>query len=478
MSINADGWPTSIADAGIGLRAGRFTVDGLTRHFLDGIKLLQPELNALITVTEDLAITTAAALDSELSDGIDRGGLHGVPIVIKDDTDVAGVPTSVGSALYKAQGTGRVPERDATVIERLKAAGAVILGKANLNEFAAGGKGGFNPHFGDTGNPWSLGHEPGGSSSGTGSAVAARLCLGGTGTDAGGSVRGPASRCGIVGIRPTYGRVSCRGTFPRCRSFGTVGPIANRVADVGALLTVMAGHDPRDPSSLDLPQENFAREIPMGVRGLRLGVIDEFSLERLDPEVADAFSGALRVFKALGVEVKSVKAPVFSKALDPARLAVIIFHEFAEVIADQYDRAEPSLFGEIVHQDMVKARGEAPGNYDQLIADRQQHTRDVANLFGKVDCLLTPVFPNMHAAVDDPPDLSGDHRRFTVPVSYLGLPSVALPCGLSSDRLPIGMQIIGGWNTETQIIRTAAAFEAASGLLGERPPLFWMGTNS
>lgn len=474
--MSAEGWPTSIAEAGAGLRSGAFSVDGLTRHFLHGIHRLQPQLNALIAVDDDLAIAAAAALDAELKNGIDRGGLHGIPVVVKDDTDVAEYPTTVGSALYKAPGAARSAERDAEAVARLKAAGAVILGKANMNEFAAGGKGGFNPHFGNTRNPWSLRHEPGGSSSGTGAAVAARLCLGGTGTDAGGSVRGPASRCGVVGIRPTYGRVSRRGIFPRCRSFGTAGPIAGRVADAAALLTAMAGHDPGDPNSLDLPREDFTRDLHRGIEGLRLGLVDGFSFAALDPEVADAFSGAIAAFESLGALVKSVDAPVLSRTLDAARLAEIIFHEFAEAIADEYDRADPSLFGEIVHRDIARAREAVPGRYDRLVAERRQHRHAAANLFAEVDCLLTPVFPGMHAGIDDPPDLSGDHRRFTVPVSYLGLPGIALPCGLSADRLPIGMQIVGDRNDESLIVRVAAAFETVSGLQDERPPIFWTGS--
>ena len=363
--MSAEGWPTSIAEAGAGLRSGAFSVDALTRHFLDGIHRLQPRLNALIAVNDDLAIAAAVALDAELKNGIDRGALHGIPIVVKDDTDVAGYPTTVGSALYRAPGAARVPERDAAAVARLKAAGAVILGKANMNEFAAGGKGGFNPHFGNTRNPWSLRHDPGGSSSGTGAAVAARLCLGGIGTDAGGSVRGPASRCGVVGIRPTYGRVSSRGIFPRCRSFGTAGPIAGRVADAAALLTAMAGHDPGDPNALDLPQEDFARNLHRGIEGLRLGLVDGFSFAGLDPEVAEAVSGAVAAFESLGAQVRSVGAPLLSRTLDAARLAEIIFHEFAKAIADEYDRADPSLFGEIVHRDIARAREALPPAWDR-----------------------------------------------------------------------------------------------------------------
>ena len=470
-------WPASIADAGAGLRSGAFSAEALTRHCLEGIRRLQPELNALIAVTGDLAVATAATLDAELNNGVDRGALHGIPIVVKDDTDVAGYPTTVGSALYRARNkagrAARVPDRDATAVARLKAAGAVILGKANMNEFAAGGRGGFNPHFGNTGNPWSLRHEPGGSSSGTGAAVAARLCLGGTGTDAGGSVRGPAARCGVVGIRPTYGRVSSRGTFPRCRSFGTVGPIASRVADAAALLTAMAGHDPGDPNSLDLPQEDFGREMHRGVEGVRLGLIDDYSFDGLDAEVGEALSGAVAVFERLGGQIKSVRSSFFGQSFDPALLAEIIFHEFAGAIGDEYDDADESLFGEIVHRDMARVRDAVPGRYDRLVAEREQHRRESAELFAEVDCLLTPVFPDMHAGFDDPPDLSGGHRRFTIPVSYLGLPGIALPCGLSSERLPIGMQIIGNRNGERLIVRVAAAFEASLGLLDERPPILW-----
>ena len=209
---------------------------------------------------------------------------------------------------------------------------------------------------------------------------------------------------------------------------------------------------------------------------MRLGLVDGFSFEGLDPEVAEALSGAVAAFESLGAQVRSVGAPVFSRTLDAARLAEIIFHEFAEAIADEYDRADPSLFGEIVHRDIARVREAAPGRYGRLVAERRQHRRDAADLFADVDCLLTPVFPGMHAGIDDPPDLSGDHRRFTVPVSYLGLPGIALPCGLSADRLPIGMQIVGKWNDESLIVRVAAAFETASGLQDERPPILWAGS--
>ena len=195
MSTDPNVWPGTIAEAGARFRDGSLSVEALTRYFLEGISARQPQLNAFITVTDDLALETAAAWDTELKAGMDRGPLLGVPVVIKDDTDVAGYRVTVGSALYREN----VSNDDANVVKRLKAAGAVILGKTNMNEFAAGGKGGYNPHFGDTRNPWSPDHEPGGSSSGTAAAVAAHLCLGGTGTDAGGSVRGPAARCGVVG---------------------------------------------------------------------------------------------------------------------------------------------------------------------------------------------------------------------------------------------------------------------------------------
>ena len=462
-------WPSTIAQAGARFRDGSLSVEALTRHFLAGISAWQPQLNAFITVTDDLALETAAALDDEFHAGIDRGPMHGVPVVIKDDTDVAGYRATVGSALYRE----RVAADDARVVKRLKAAGAVILGKTNMNEFAAGGKGGYNPHFGDTRNPWSPDHEPGGSSSGTAAAVAARLCLGGTGTDAGGSVRGPAARCGIVGVRPTLGRVSNAGVYPRCRSFEAVGPIAPTVADAAVLLNVLAGHDPKDESSLDVPDGDFSLDLDRGVEGLRLGIINDFSLKDLDEEILDAMTGVIQTFVGLGAKVSYVDAPLFSETLDPVALASIIFHEFNDTLGAAYEKADRSLFGEIVHADMKKAAETTRESYEKAIIKRTKHAEEIHELFESIDALITPMFPRMHMAATEQPDLSGNHRRFTIPISYLGLPGVSVPCGFSGNGLPIGMQVVGNRLQEGLILRISAAYERATEFHTRRPPVMW-----
>jgi aspartyl-tRNA(Asn)/glutamyl-tRNA(Gln) amidotransferase subunit A len=461
-------WPESIADAGAKLRDGTLTSVAFTRYCLDGIQALQPQLNAFITITEDMALKTAAAMDAELASGKNRGPLHGIPIVIKDDTSVAGYPATVGSAIYR----DRVPEEDATVVKRLKAAGAVILGKTNMNEFAAGGRGGFNPHYGDTRNPWSLNHEPGGSSSGTGASVAAHLCMGGTGTDAGGSVRGPAARCGIVGIRPTFGRVSKAGIYPRCWSFEAIGPLARTVADATSMLNAIVGYDPTDKISLDMPDEDFARDLGKDIKGLRLGLINNFSLEDLDAPILKAMQEAIETFKSLGAEIVDVDIPVFSKILDAPSLANIIFYEFNQALRADYDKAGADMFGEIVQADMAKGLKTTKESYDQAIAEKVEHCKDIGKAFVDIDAYITPSFARMHMALTDPPDLSGNHRRFNIPMSYFGLPSVSINAGFDNN-LPIGLQIVGDRLAENKVLRIAQAFESATDFANCRPPVDW-----
>lgn len=468
MNKSISEWPDTIAVAGAQFRGGTLTSAAFTRYCLDGIKALQPQLNAFITVTEDMALETAAAMDAELASGNDRGPLHGMPIVIKDDTSVAGYPATVGSAIYR----DRIPEEDATVVKRLKEAGAVILGKTNMNEFAAGGRGGFNPHHGDTRNPWSLDHEPGGSSSGTGASVAAHLCMGGTGTDAGGSVRGPAARCGIAGIRPTFGRVSKVGIYPRCWSFEAIGPLARTVADATAMLNAMAGYDPTDKISLDVPDEDFAHDLGKDIKGMRLGLINNFSLEDLDVPILKSMQDAIETFKSLGAEVVDVDIPVFSKILDAPSLANIIFYEFNEALRADYDKAGADMFGEIVQADMAKGLKTTKESYDQAIAEKVEHCKDIGKAFTDIDAYITPSFARKHMALTDPPDLSGNHRRFNIPMSYFGLPSVSINAGFDGT-LPIGMQIVGDRLAESKILRIAQAFEKATNFANRRPLVDW-----
>ncbi|MGY8992253.1 MAG: amidase family protein, partial [Rhodospirillales bacterium] len=246
-------------------------------------------------------------------------------------------------------------------------------------------------------------HEPGGSSSGTGASVAAHLCMGGTGTDAGGSVRGPAARCGIVGIRPTFGRVSKAGIYPRCWSFEAIGPLARTVADATSMLNAIVGYDPTDKISLDMPDEDFARDLGKDIKGLRLGLINNFSLEDLDAPILKAMQEAIETFKSLGAEIVDVDIPVFSKILDAPSLANIIFYEFNQALRADYDKAGADMFGEIVQADMAKGLKTTKESYDQAIAEKVEHCKDIGKAFVDIDAYITPSFARMHMALTDPP---------------------------------------------------------------------------
>ena len=309
-------FPASIAQAAARLRAGELTCVALTEHCLARIGVLQPTLNAFITVTGDPALAAARERDAELASGRDRGPLHGIPIVHKDCYDTAGTLTTVGAEVFRA----RVPQSDATIVQRLRAAGAVLLGKTQMNEFAAG-MSGKNPFFGDAHNPWDTKRAPGGSSSGSACAIAARLCLGASGTDGGGSIRLPAAWTGIVGLRPTFGRVSKAGAYPRSFSFDCAGPLAASVGDAALLLEVMAGHDVRDRQSLPDSVPGYV-PTPGDLRGLRLGIVQDFSLRNVDDEVARALRGALGVLTGLGAKLHDVGVPAQDAGADDRVIAI------------------------------------------------------------------------------------------------------------------------------------------------------------
>src|SRR5262245_57817721 len=358
--------PRTIEEAGQRLRARSISVTELVKAYLQGAKALGPQLNPFITLTEDVALHTAARLDAELAQGRVRGPLHGIPIVYKDNIDTAGTLTTVGSAFFRT----RVPDADAHVVTLLKRAGAVMIAKANMNEFAAVGAGRYK-HFGDARNPWDKDPWPGGSSSGTGVAIASGLCLGGLGTDTGVSIRGPASWLGLVGVRPSYGHVSVRGTFPRAYSFDTVGPLAHTVADAATILTAIAGYDPQDPYAVPSPDEDFTVRLQRGVRRLRLGIVEDFTFRNVDPEVAQAVQAALDTLADLGAEIKTVSIPLLSGKIDFRYPLTILLYEFNQILGDTY-RAEPNkdLFGPVVQANIAQGEQITQDTYAAAIARR------------------------------------------------------------------------------------------------------------
>ncbi len=459
--------PQTISEAGRRLRLGTLTSESLTQAYLLGIKKLQSKLNMFITVTEEHALQCARALDSELKAGKDRGPLHGIPIVHKDLYDTAGIRTTVGSEFHR----DRIPGDDATVVRRLKEAGTVMLGKANMNEFAAGVSG-INKYFGNARNPWGPDRSPGGSSSGTGVSIAAGVCLGGTGSDTGGSIRVPASWLNIVGIRPTYGRVSLTGIYPRSPSLDVAGPLARTVADAATLLNAMAGHDALDRRSLNLPPEDFTAVLDRGVEGLCLGVIENYSFRDVDPEVSAAVTAALDKLAALGAEIMTVRIPLFSGPLDYNTLFDIQLYECNQVLGEMYRGAvNQDEFGPYIQGNIEKGTKITREAYEKALRDRPVQVAKVREIFQQVHALLTPTMPTVAPLLAEKSDVYERGRQFTLPFSFTGLPSISVPCGFSPAGLPIGLQIVANELQESLLIRIAAAFEGATEFHARRPPL-------
>jgi aspartyl-tRNA(Asn)/glutamyl-tRNA(Gln) amidotransferase subunit A len=466
-----DKLPGSIADAGRRFREGSLGSEQLTQAYLGCIERFEPKLNAFITLMRDQALETARKRDQELSAGRDRGPLHGIPIVVKDIYEMAGTVTTVGSKAFRDRKT----DQDATTIRQLKDAGVVILGKTNMNEFAAGVSG-TNAEFGDTHNPWELEHSPGGSSSGTGAALAAGVCLGGTGTDTGGSIRIPASWSGITGIRPTFGLVSLSGVFPRSYSLDSAGPLARNVADLAYLLDAMAGFDPSDPhSSLAQSRQSYTSELDHGVAGLTFGVVANYTFRDVDPAVAEAVHHAVETFGRLGAHVIEIEVPPLAGQLDYGTLFNnMLLYEFNQILGDRY-RSTPNakeLYGPIV-QNNIDVGSRVPRDaYERLVQERPGVIAQVKAAFKRVDAMLTPALPTVAPLLKASAQDYGRGRQFTIPFSYTALPCLVVPCGFSPDGLPIGLQIVGDHFQERQLLRIGAAFEAATSFHERHPPIF------
>jgi aspartyl-tRNA(Asn)/glutamyl-tRNA(Gln) amidotransferase subunit A len=468
MTGSSSKMPETISEAGKRFRDGSLSSERLTKVYLECIKKLEPKLNCFITLTEEYAIKTAQSLDAELKSGKDRGPLHGIPIVHKDLYDTAGFPTTVGSEFFRK----RVPKEDATVVRKLKEAGVVMLGKTNMNEFAAGISG-TNQFYGDTHNPWALDRSPGGSSSGTGAAIVAGLCLGGTGSDTGGSIRVPASWLNIAGIRPTFGLVSLYGVYPRAYSLDVAGPLARTVKDCAILLNSMAGYDPKYRYSLNVPREDFSAELTKGVKGIKLGIIENYTFREIDPDVHTAVKAAVDKLASSGAEIKNVKIPLFGGPLEYSSLFNMLLYEFNQILGDQF-RATPNrkeVFGPIVQANIDRGMKITKETYEKAKSERPKQIAEVKKVFKEVDALLTPTMPTTA-----PPLAGGSKdydrgRQFTLPFSWTGLPSVAIPCGFSPNGLPIGLQIVGNELQERLLLRIASAYEGATNFYKRRPPV-------
>ena len=445
----------------------------LTRAHLDRIASLDGGLRAYITVCADAALASARAAEAALMAGQALGPLHGVPYALKDLYDTAGIRTTGGSKVL----ADRVPAADATVVRRLAQAGAVLLGKLNMVEFAYGPEG-LNPHYGDARNPWDAGTHrmAGGSSSGSGVAVAAGLAPGALGSDTGGSIRIPASLCGITGLKPTYGRVSRAGVLPLAWSMDHVGPMARSAADCALMLSAMAGYDPGDPSTSVLPVPDYAAALTGEVKGLRIGLLRSSFLDGAVPEVRAAVEAAAATLAAAGALVDEVSLDTV-RHVPGAALAVVA----VEALAYHADR----LRTRASEYDPDVARRLMTGAYISGIHYvRGQQVRalvrtEVDAALARRDLLLAPATPVAAPGVaerqttlgDGPADVRAALLRYTRPFNLSGHPACALPCGLTAGGLPIGMQLVGRPFDEATVLRAADAYQRLTDFHARRPPL-------
>lgn len=441
---------TSIREISELIRSRRLSPVELTKHCLERIEKLNPVLNAFITVTADSAIAAARAAEAEIQQGNWRGPLHGIPIALKDLIDTAGVATTAGSALFQH----RVPSADAEVVRRLKQAGAILLGKQNLHEFAYGGSSMIS-FFGEVRNPWNPAHIAGGSSGGSASAVAAGMCFAAIGTDTAGSIREPAALCGIVGLKPAYGRVSTRGVISLSPSLDHVGPLTRTVVDAAIVLQAIA-----EPVA-DQTVPDFSAALAKSVGRIRIGVPRKFFYEDLDPEVAAATEEATLLLQRLGGVVRELDLPVpTDRTLQSAESYAV----HAENVAHHPELYQPETLRRI--------RNGAKITSDEVQQCRRElaETRaSIQSVFREVDVLVTPTTPipaPTVAELKQSPDLLRPREllllRNTRPVNVWGLPAISVPCGFTGTGLTIGLQIIGPPWGEARVLQLAHAFEQAT----------------
>jgi aspartyl-tRNA(Asn)/glutamyl-tRNA(Gln) amidotransferase subunit A len=449
----------SLSKASELLRSKAVSPVDLTQACLTRIEQHNSTLNAFITVLPEQALASARDMERELQRGPRRGPLHGIPIALKDNIDTAGVRTTGASELF----ADRIPTDDAEVARRLKQAGTILLGKLNLHEFAYGGTSTVT-HYGTMHNPWALDRVTGGSSGGPGVAVSADLCFGSLGTDTAGSIRMPASHCSIVGLKPTYGRVSTRGVMTLSWTLDHVGPMCKTVEDAALLLNVIAGFDNLDPTTADVPVLDYTRALKMSPAKLRLGVPRKPFFDNLDPDVANAVEAALDVLRKLTAGGTDVQLPAIS--VSPATIwgpEAYVYH--SKWIAESPLKYQPSTRTSLERATEAKAA-------DYVRARRQVEVlrREIKSVFSSIDLLITPTMKTPPPLLGSPAAAGGGGNN-NVAFDILGLPTISIPCGFSTAGLPIGLQISGAPFAESTVLSLAHAYEQATDWHTRRPTL-------
>ena len=448
----------TIQDASEQLRKKRISPVELTKACLNRIEQLNPTLNAFITIMSDSALSTAREAEAEIQRGHWRGPLHGVPIALKDLVDTAGVRTTAASGVFK----DRIPAQDADIVRRLKAAGAIILGKLNMHEFAYGASSVIS-YFGPVRNPWDQSYSAGGSSSGSAVAVAAELCFCAIGSDTGGSIRQPAAYCGIVGLKPTYGRVSTQGVVPLSWSLDHVGPMTRTVRDAAIALETIAGFDPDSTPVQDLEKPTSS---------LKLGVPRALFYEGLNSEIQAAMEAALSVLQKITATQRNIEMPPVND------IALIVQRTEAYTYHWEYFSKTPELYHPDTLKRLKSGKDITTAEYDSARRKFDELRRSAANLFKSVDLIITPTAPVPPFTISE---LLGDLDqlrakelitvRNTRPFNLLGLPTISVPCGFTKAGLPIGMQITGLPGGEGTVLRLANAYERATEWHKRRPTI-------
>jgi aspartyl-tRNA(Asn)/glutamyl-tRNA(Gln) amidotransferase subunit A len=448
------------------VRSKKISPVELTQACLSRIEQLNPKLNAFITVTADSALVQARDAEADIQRGRWKGPLHGIPVALKDLVDTARVRTTAASALFK----DRIPTEDAEIVRRLKAAGAVLLGKLNMHEFAYGGSSVIS-HFGPVRNPWAFDYSAGGSSSGSAVAVAAGLCYGAIGSDTGGSIRQPAAYCGIVGLKPTYGRVSTRGVIPLAWSLDHLGPMTRTAPDAAVMLQTLAGYDPEDTTSTDIAVPDYAAALATNMT-FRLGIPRAYFYDALHPEIQAAMDAALAVFGKLASSQRDTEVPVNIDA----------YTRVLRAEAYAYHQESTTKTPDLYHPETLKRiRSGAEISTGAYISDRRQLDqlrRSAHKIFKAVDLLITPSTPvppfKISELLADMDNLRSKEiltLRHTRPFNALGLPTISVPCGFTSADLPIGVQITGPPGGEAGVLRLAYAYEQETNWHNRRPNL-------
>lgn len=431
----------------------------VTERVLKKIHLLNKELNAYITVLDDQAIAAAEQAENKIMRGEIKGPLHGVPIGLKDFIFMKDIKTTMGSSIYKDY----YPSYDASVVTRLQQAGAIIIGKQNTHEFAYGTTG-DESYYGAVKNPYDMTKVTGGSSSGSAAATAAHMCFGSLGTDTGGSVRGPSSFCGIVGMKPTYGRVSKWGVYPLCESLDHVGTMTRTVKDNAILLNVLSGYDPNDSHTVKREIEDFTDEIDAGVKGLTIGIPTSFYFEDIDDQIRENVEQTIQVYKGLGAEIRYIDIEGMKKVLQ-AFLTILRSEAYAthELNINKYaDSWNTEAKERLMNGRTIKAN-----EYIKAFKIKAQALAQFKQIFEEVDAILTPVTRIMQPDLyEREVNLNGNNlevlsilNNLTGPSNLLGLPSLSVPIKVPETTHPIGFQLIGDLFEEQKLYRLANAYE-------------------